>query len=1003
MRKTKKIQLLKMIMAVLGAYIGLGVSFSCASEYISTLGNDSAYTFKATDVSANNTVTVYDYNKEKGIVEAINYELGIKNTEYGKGTQSKIYSNTVLEGYDVEFIGKYSIPTSSNINIGSVDNSSKNYEGEFVDLKNPKKYSGRYWYGGAISLTNGKMGNISGIFLGNNTNKDTLQAWGGAILARGSVSSIKADFLNNYSYSVVEAVGGAIGVVQKNVGSITGDFIGNYAQSEYSSGGYGGAIYIVVGSVDSVNGNFIGNYTKSDTVSAYGGAINVYRDGLIKEITGDFIGNYAKGTSASGGGAVEIHGRSDKITGDFIGNYAKSINSYAYGGAVAFILHSGSVNNYGMGELSGNFIENYVDAHTYARGGAIYVDMSTDKIKANFYGNSVISKENSLGGAVYNSDKINNLEGDFIANTAKAEDGYAYGGAIYSEGEILNPIKGSFLNNFAVSKNSQALGGAIFTSKDLSFVADNKDMVVAGNYTISNGVKDDNAFYVNSADATLDFELKNDAEFILKDNIDGLVGYNVNIKGDNKNTLYLHNDIRNADVSFDNVNIDGVDGKAQIFNFNSLQLGSSMDFVADIDFEKETMDSFRANNTYTLIDGVKLNVSELNWINEPVKDKTSILFAEEGLKENVTYSGISKIVTPVYIYNIAYENKEDAGYFVVSRGSGMSGLSGYNPTAVTSSVSSTVGAVSTLNQALSYSFQNSDNYMSLSSVGRVLHKYNDEKSNISMNSGDFSPLYTKYGKGNVWMKPYALFEDVNLKNGTKVSNNVYGTLVGYDTGVREINDEWDGAITGYIGYSGATQKYGGIKSKQKGGVVGGTLTLYKGDLFNAITMSLGALDSEDETLYGEDSYTVLLGGVGNKIGYNFEFENGKFIIQPSLLLSYTAVNAFDYTNVLGAKVKNDQVNSFQFSPGVKFIANLTNGWQPYASISRYWNLDGKSDSTVNGVRIPQMSIKPYWEYGLGVQRSVKDNFMAYGQSMFESGGRKGVALTAGIRWSFDYK
>ena len=76
-----------------------------------------------------------------------------------------------------------------------------------------------------------------------------------------------------------------------------------------------------------------------------------------------------------------------------------------------------------------------------------------------------------------------------------------------------------------------------------------------------------------STDATLDFEMKNDAEFILKDNIDGLVGYNVNIKGYNKNTLYLHNDIRNADVSFDNVNIDGIDGKAQIFNFNSLQLG----------------------------------------------------------------------------------------------------------------------------------------------------------------------------------------------------------------------------------------------------------------------------------------------------------------------------------------------------------------------------------------------------------------------------------------------
>lgn len=987
MRKTKKIQLLKMIMAVLGAYIGLGVSFSCASEYISTLGNDSAYTFKATDVSANNTVTVYDYNKEKGIVEAINYELGIKNTTLGSGEAelSRAFSVNILKDYDVEFVAKYSASRLSPK--VAVKTSGNDIDRDFVDLMIAG--SNKSWADGGTAIAewsagSKKLESLDGMFINNHVvSSKNMQAWGGAVLYSGSADSIAGDYIGNYTSSEVEASGGAVNLLKKTVKTVAGNFVGNYTintakNDQGASGAYGGAFYSVNGSViNNLVGKFIGNYAYSlnSTLVANGGAIYVAYKSKIDNITADFIGNYALANGSAVGGAIAITDTIGKITGDFIGNYAQSFANIGKGGGIADSYNANVVNIPRIGSIKGNFISNYVNAY-----------------------------DDAIGGAIFNSClNIDEIEGDFLSNSVKSTNANAYGGALYSEIGNTKFMNTNFIGNYAISDVGEAKGGAVYTSKDLSFVADNKDMVVAGNYTISNGVKDDNAFYVNSADATLDFELKNDAEFILKDNIDGLVGYNVNIKGDNKNTLYLHNDIRNADVSFDNVNIDGVDGKAQIFNFNSLQLGSSMDFVADIDFEKETMDSFRANNTYTLIDGVKLNVSELNWINEPVKDKTSILFAEEGLKENVTYSGISKIVTPVYVYNIAYENKEDAGYFVVSRGSGMSGLSGYNPTAVTSSVSSTVGAVSTLNQALSYSFQNSDNYMSLSSVGRVLHKYNDEKSNISMNSGDFSPLYTKYGKGNVWIKPYALFEDVNLKNGTKVSNNVYGTLVGYDTGVREINDEWDGAITGYIGYSGATQKYGGIKSKQKGGVVGGTLTLYKGDLFNAITMSLGALDSEDETLYGEDSYTVLLGGVGNKIGYNFEFENGKFIIQPSLLLSYTAVNAFDYTNVLGAKVKNDQVNSFQFSPGVKFIANLASGWQPYASISRYWNLDGKSDSTVNGVRIPQMSIKPYWEYGLGVQRSVKDNFMAYGQSMFESGGRKGVALTAGIRWSFDYK
>ena len=62
-------------------------------------------------------------------------------------------------------------------------------------------------------------------------------------------------------------------------------------------------------------------------------------------------------------------------------------------------------------------------------------------------------------------------------------------------------------------------------------------------------------------------------------------------------------------------------------------------------------------------------------------------------------------------------------------------------------------------------------------------------------------------------------------------------------------------------------------------------------------------------------------GIGNKLGYNFEFKDGKFIIQPNLLLSYTFVNTFDYTNAAGLKIKSDPLHALQIAPGIKFIMN----------------------------------------------------------------------------------
>ena len=598
-----------------------------------------------------------------------------------------------------------------------------------------------------------------------------------------------------------------------------------------------------------------------------------------------------------------------------------------------------------------------------------------------------------------------------------------------SNGDIKTITNSSFINNHATSTAGEAKGGAIYSNRDLNIVADGTTSVFKNNYTESKGVKDDNAIYIDN-NATLNFTMKNNGKIYMADNIDGTVTkdsdgnitdtYNVNIKGDNINntTFYMLNDIRNANVTFDNTTINAINNQTHVYNFNSLTVNSDTNFVADVDLANEQMDRITAN-TYGTHNG-NLNVVGMNLLSDSTKDVTEIYFAQQGLKDNVV-NGMPKtgeynlpssaqttFYTPIYKYNAIYDNRDDGGYFIfdrVSAGNNSGNASdNFNPAVLAPSVASQAGANATMNQTFNYAFQNSDNFMTIPYLERVAiktsNRYALSPTGDATDVGTFSPLFNPQNQtSSAWVKPYASFENIPLKNGPKVSNITYGTLVGFDTPIKSIKHGWDRAWTGYIGYNGASQRFSGVDATQNGGLVGGTLTLYKGNFFNATTISSGAIVGDNRTMYGTDNYTMLMAGVGNKTGYNFEFKEGKIIIQPSMLLSYTFVNTFDYTNAAGVKIKNDPLHAIQIAPGVKFIANTKNGWQPYIGVNMIWNLLDKSKVSANDVRLPEMSIKPYIQYGVGVQKRFKDRYMAFGQAMIQNGGRNGISLTAGFRWA----
>lgn len=772
------------------------------------------------------------------------------------------------------------------------------------------------------------------------------------------------------------------------------------------NGNYGAAVSIEDKAVVNISNTvFMDNYTEGFGGAVYvGGSADMWMDpvgGRLEILSGTFINN-----SAESGGAIYNSGTIENINADFINN--KAVNRQ--GSGISNHASGGAIRNFNViGNITGNFLNNSAVASASAEGGAIQMwDGSIGDVTANFIGNYV-------KGSLARGGAVSNEMGSF---GTKDENGNIIGGIINS----------NFINNYAETTNefdgSMAQGGAIYTKKDLNIIADNGSSLFSGNKTIDNGLETPNAIYVDSNTATLTLKSVNKGVIQIDDQIDGAGGYSVNISGDDTSRVILNNEVKNANVTMDTVNLNlGVNnvfessdvtvnsgtlslinGKAEQQYMGSLNIAGNMNLAADVDLVNEKMDTLPDGTTVS--NDAKISVNYLNLLNDSTKDKTVIQFAPEDYANSIQYTGDNPIAySKIFKYDVSYN--PDEGFFTFIKGSAGNNPNNYNPSVLAPPVATQAGAYSTQLQTFNYAFQHSDTFMNIPYLDRMAikerNKYALSPTGIQGDIGVFSPLFTKDEAAGFWFKPYASFESIPLKNGPKVSNINYGTLVGYDSALKPVKHGFDRVITGYIGYNGASQRYSGVDAYQNGGVLGTTFTFYKGNFFNATTASVGASAGDATGMYGSENYTMLLAGLANKTGYNFEFFNGKMILQPSMMISYSFVNTFDYNNAAGLRIKSDPLNAIQLSPGIKLIGNTKNGWQPYIGVSMVWNLLDSTKVTADDVRLPEMSIRPYVQYGVGVQKRFGERMTGYTQAMINNGGRNGVSLSAGFRWSVGKK
>ena len=706
---------------------------------------------------------------------------------------------------------------------------------------------------------------------------------------------------------------------------------------------------------------------------------------------------------------VEISGNTNGIVNDSNLNLngeniiADNITN-ATGGGIMSVL-SGTTNILGSANVDQNTLQTESGTELNIAGTVSVADKFnnqgdiniTDTGALNLNGNNLditgnITNNNQLNinGSAANSGLIEN-NGEMTTNN-----NFTNGNSITGTGSFTHK-SGDLVNNSLIEQNNFNNEGTVLNNNTINAQTVNNSGTITTNADnlISNSIA--NSGTLNLTGGTTQGDISGNGTT----NINGSIFIDNQITG---NTLNLNSGMLaftdNADISQANVlNVNGGginagDGEFTNTNLGDVNLNNQAALVLDFDLTNLTSDTFDANITNN---GGIFNVSDINFTGSPIQDNIHIHLGDTTNlgRENVTsdYFELPTIMTPIRRLSGSLSN----GWLNFG-GTGNS-FKDFNPSVMASPVASLVGGFLTQSQVLQDSFYHMDRYTKYTQSQRMAAENVNKYADVTN-----APVYTKSSlpelSSAMWVKPYTTFESVDLKNGTGVSNVSYGMLYGGDTDLVDIGRGYKGIISAFIGYNGSHQSYNGIDMNQQGGTLGVTGTLYKGNFFTGLTISAGASGGEAFTTYGTDRFSMLTAGIANKTGYNIEIAQGKLIIQPSLFLGYTFANTFDYTNSAGVKIKSDPLNAIQVAPGIKLIGNLENGWQPYLGVDMMWNIMGKTDFTANQTQLPNMSVKPYVQYGAGVQKSWGQRFTAFFQTMLRNGGRTGVVLQAGFRWTF---
>ena len=647
-----------------------------------------------------------------------------------------------------------------------------------------------------------------------------------------------------------------------------------------------------------------------------------------------------------------------------------SLSNVGISSFISVIDYGGAIRNNGTLDISGS---KFTGNSSFDKGGAIFNNGSSLSITdSTFTGNST----GGDGGAINNFGSItSNITGStFTGNIAESE-----GGAISNSRNLtIGTLSATFKNNTA------NYGGAIFNSGTINLVADAADstdglldeVLFKGNVATSG----QGAAIYNTGDLT--FTGNNNGAFAFYDDIYS-DGGTMTFDGDGTGTFYMLNDIKGTgNITFDSdYTFNMLNDTINVIQAGNLTINSVINMAVDVDLANATMDHFEATNVAFGENG-KIIVNGMKLLSDMADGTTETEINFINPTENVSTpleSAILEAETLMNKYKVKYD--ETTGNFVFNRYEGKS----------SDSIAGDLGQ-----NMVTPGIQLLNNSLSAQVLNRNMGVEKDENQGLS--SGDTT-------RPTTWAKAFGSKDSVELKNSyNSIDTQFYGVVGGVDSRTF-IYDNGVNAVYGiYAAYMGSNQKQNSVKVTQDGGYLGVSADFTKSGIFSRFTAHGGYIANEAKTAWGNDKFDIWTASVSNKTGYEIDF--GEYTLKPALYASYMYINTENYTSKAGAKLKNHTKNVFEVTPEVKLAKDFGAGLEGYAKVAYTWNFYQGGKVTADDVLLPKMSVKPYVEYGVGLEKDWSEeewnpkDITSYAEINRHDGGRTGWDINAGLKFQF---
>ena len=204
------------------------------------------------------------------------------------------------------------------------------------------------------------------------------------------------------------------------------------------------------------------------------------------------------------------------------------------------------------------------------------------------------------------------------------------------------------------------------------------------------------------------------------------------------------------------------------------------------------------------------------------------------------------------------------------------------------------------------------------------------------------------------------------------------------------HNELEGGFSEWGAFGGvaiAHEDNSAVDIAERGGYIG----IYSGYHmygFNiAVAGDFGAMFNSAESDFGTDDFTnIWLGGALNA-SYNIVLDDS-FTLQPGVYLGYTWIKSNSYESESGHDIENSDFNMIELSPSLRAIKHIAGDWYGAMSARYVFNFANGGDAEIAGVKLPELELGNYSEYGLSIEKNI-DRFNVAIMLNRRDGGRTG--------------